>query len=89
MPVEPPIEIPRSLPEAYGLLAGSSLTPIAGGTDLMVRITGEIGPPPDHIIDLGHLEADRFPSAQGVAGLGRHHGAALHFDEAVASLDQP
>ena len=44
MPVEPPIETPRSLADAYAALAGSTaddqLTPIAGGTDVMVRITG-------------------------------------------------
>jgi CO/xanthine dehydrogenase FAD-binding subunit len=55
VPVEPPIEVPRSLPEAYGLLAAASRTPIAGGTDLMVRITGEIGSPPERIIDLSRL----------------------------------
>ena len=46
MPVEPPIEVPASLAEAFAILAGSTadtpITPIAGGTDLMVRITGEI-----------------------------------------------
>jgi CO/xanthine dehydrogenase FAD-binding subunit len=60
MPVEPPIETPRSLDEAFGALSGSSLespiTPIAGGTDVMVRITGEIGEPPARMIDLWRLE---------------------------------
>jgi carbon-monoxide dehydrogenase medium subunit len=56
MPVEPPIEVPRSLSEAYGLLAAAARTPIAGGTDLMVRITGEIGPPPAQVLDLSRLE---------------------------------
>ena len=46
MPDEPPIETPSRLAEAYALLARERLTPIAGGTDIMVRITGEIGPPP-------------------------------------------
>jgi carbon-monoxide dehydrogenase medium subunit len=55
VPVEPPIEMPRSLPEAYELLTGAPLTPIAGGTDLMVRITGEIGSPPERILDLSRL----------------------------------
>ncbi len=55
MPVEPPIETPRSLGEAYALLAALPRTPIAGGTDLMVRITGEIGSPPDQVLDLSRL----------------------------------
>ncbi len=59
MPVEPPIETPASLPDAYRLLAGSTadapLTPIAGGTDIMVRITGEIGEPPARMIDLSRV----------------------------------
>ncbi|MEA2519392.1 MAG: xanthine dehydrogenase small subunit [Chloroflexota bacterium] len=59
MPVEPPIATPASLAEAYALLAGSTaddrITPIAGGTDVMVRITGEIGEPPGRMIDLSRL----------------------------------
>ncbi|TMF38382.1 MAG: carbon monoxide dehydrogenase [Chloroflexi bacterium] len=58
-PVEPPIETPASLPEAYAVLADSSaedpVTPIAGGTDVMVRITGEIGEPPRRMVDLSRL----------------------------------
>ena len=56
MPVEPPIESPRSITDAFALLAGSTaddqLTPLAGGTDVMVRITGEIGEPPARLLDL-------------------------------------
>jgi CO/xanthine dehydrogenase FAD-binding subunit len=59
MPVEPPIETPASLADAYAVLAGSTadtpITPIAGGTDVMVRITGEIGEPPDRMLDLSRL----------------------------------
>ena len=59
MPVEPPIERPTSLADAYAILAGSTaddqITPIAGGTDVMVRITGEIGEPPRRMIDLSRL----------------------------------
>jgi CO/xanthine dehydrogenase FAD-binding subunit len=47
------------LPEAYALLAGGDWTPIAGGTDLMVRITGEMGEPPDRLLDLWRLDAMR------------------------------
>ena len=56
MPVEPPVESPRELAEAFRLMALSPRTPIAGGTDLMVRITGEIGSPPDQVLDLSRLE---------------------------------
>jgi CO/xanthine dehydrogenase FAD-binding subunit len=71
MPVEPPIETPRSLADAYALLRGSSpddqLTPIAGGTDVMVRITGEIGEPPARLLDLCRLDELRGIQADGDA----------------------
>ena len=71
MPVEPPIEVPHNLPEAYGLLAAATRTPIAGGTDLMVRITGEIGSPPERIIDLSRLRDLKGIRVQdGVLSLG-------------------
>ena len=59
MPAEPPIETPVTLADAYAVLAGASvdapITPIAGGTDVMVRITGEIGAPPARMVDLSRL----------------------------------
>ena len=55
MPVEPPIAVPSRLSEAYALLASLPYVPIAGGTDLMVRITGEIGEPPANLLDLSRL----------------------------------
>ena len=71
MPVEPPIETPRSLAEAFAILAGSSkedqITPIAGGTDVMVRITGEIGEPPGRMLDLWRLDELRGISSDGAA----------------------
>jgi len=71
MPVEPPIETPRSLVDAYAVLAGSTadaqITPIAGGTDVMVRITGEIGEPPERMVDLSRLEELRGISVDGGA----------------------
>lgn len=71
MPVEPPIETPASLADAFAILAGSSpdapITPIAGGTDVMVRITGEIGAPPVRMIDLSRLAELR--------GIAVDHGA--------------
>jgi CO/xanthine dehydrogenase FAD-binding subunit len=57
MPAEPPVESPRSLSDAYALLAGGPWTPIAGGTDLMVRITGELGPIAGRILDVSRLDA--------------------------------
>ncbi|MEW5992040.1 MAG: FAD binding domain-containing protein [Chloroflexota bacterium] len=57
MPAEPPVETPVRLADAYALLAGGPATPIAGGTDIMVRITGELGPLPERMLDLSRLEA--------------------------------
>ena len=56
MPVEPPIETPRSLDEALSLIATGPHRPIAGGTDVMVQITGELAPPPDRMVDLWRLD---------------------------------
>jgi CO/xanthine dehydrogenase FAD-binding subunit len=71
VPVEPPVETPRSLAEAFAALSGSSaddpLTPIAGGTDVMVRITGEIGEPPARMLDLWRLDELRGISSDGGA----------------------
>jgi CO/xanthine dehydrogenase FAD-binding subunit len=55
-PVEPPIEVPRSLDEAFRVLASAPHRPVAGGTDVLVQITGELGPPPDRVIDLWRLD---------------------------------
>jgi len=71
VPVEPPIETPRTLAEAFAALSGSSaddlLTPIAGGTDVMVRITGEIGESPARMLDLWRLDELRGISSDGGA----------------------
>ena len=56
MPVEPPIETPRSLDEALAIVASADHRPIAGGTDVMVQLTGELAPPPDRMIDLWRLD---------------------------------
>lgn len=56
MPAEPPIESPRTLFEAYDRLAAGPTRPIAGGTDIMVAITGELGPIPERMLDLSRLE---------------------------------
>lgn len=56
MPVEPPVESPRTLGEAYTLLAADAYRPVAGGTDLLVQITGELGEPPARVLDIWHLD---------------------------------
>lgn len=57
--VEPPSESPTDLEAAYALLAdadGSPWRPLAGGTDLMVQLTGEIGEPPGRVLDIWGLD---------------------------------
>jgi CO/xanthine dehydrogenase FAD-binding subunit len=65
--VEPPIVTPRTLTEAYGFLAAGPHRPIAGGTDVMVQITGELGQAPDRMIDLWRLNELRGIAADGRA----------------------
>ena len=59
MPAEPPIDTPRHLFEAYERLAAGPTRPIAGGTDVMVAITGELGPVPERMLDLSRIDALR------------------------------
>ena len=57
--VEPPSESPTRLDAAYALLAdasGAPWRPLAGGTDLMVLMTGEIGEPPERVLDIWALD---------------------------------
>lgn len=56
MPVEPPVVSVQSLDEAYAALAESPHQPVAGGTDLLVQITGEVGEPPDRVLDIWALD---------------------------------
>jgi xanthine dehydrogenase small subunit len=56
MPPEPPVISPGSLDDAYRALADEPHRPVAGGTDLLVQITGEIGEPPDRVLDLWGLD---------------------------------
>jgi CO/xanthine dehydrogenase FAD-binding subunit len=56
MPPEPPVESPRTLRGAYELMAAQDYRPIAGGTDLMVQLTGELGEPPARVLDLWGLD---------------------------------
>jgi carbon-monoxide dehydrogenase medium subunit len=57
--VEPPSESPTRLEAAYALLAdadGPPWRPVAGGTDLIVQTTGEIGEPPERVLDIWALD---------------------------------
>jgi xanthine dehydrogenase small subunit len=56
MPVEPPVVSARSLSEAYELLTAATHQPVAGGTDLLVQITGELGELPERVLDIWGLE---------------------------------
>jgi CO/xanthine dehydrogenase FAD-binding subunit len=56
MPIEPPVASPRSLAEAYALLAEAPHRPVAGGTDLLVQLTGELGDAPERVLDIWHLD---------------------------------
>ncbi|MBI2780277.1 MAG: xanthine dehydrogenase family protein subunit M [Chloroflexi bacterium] len=59
MPAEPQIDVPRHLFEAYERLAAGPTRPIAGGTDVMVAITGELAPIPERMLDLSRIDALR------------------------------
>jgi CO/xanthine dehydrogenase FAD-binding subunit len=69
MPAEPPVESPESLPDAYRLLNddGPAWQPVAGGTDLLVEITGEIGTPPNRVLNIWRLEELRGIALDGDA----------------------
>lgn len=68
--VEPPSASPTTLDEAYALLSeadGGPWRPLAGGTDLMVTMTGEIGEPPGRILDIWSLDELRGISVEADA----------------------
>jgi CO/xanthine dehydrogenase FAD-binding subunit len=68
--VEPPSESPTRLEAALALLADTDPAPwrpLAGGTDLMVQVTGEIGEPPERVLDIWALDELR--------GIGVEEGA--------------
>jgi xanthine dehydrogenase small subunit len=60
MPIEPPVDSPPSLEEAFRILATAEsdwpIRPLAGATDLLVQITGELGKPPARLLDLWRLD---------------------------------
>lgn len=63
MRVEPPIASPTSLAEAFDLLAsGADWRPVAGGTDLLVQLTGDLAPPPERVLDIW-----RLPELRGIS----------------------
>src|SRR3954454_3703694 len=59
MPAEPAIETPGNLFGGDERVAAGPTRPIAGGTDLMVAITGELGPIPERMLDLSRIDALR------------------------------
>ena len=69
MPIEPPVTSPRDLPAAFAALAAGSpdipVRPIAGGTDLMVALTGELGDPPERVLDLWAIDDLRGIAIEG------------------------
>ena len=69
MSIEPPVSSPRDLAAAYAALtAGTAdmpVKPIAGGTDLMVSLSGELAPPPESVVDLWAIEALRGIAIDG------------------------
>src|SRR3972149_150405 len=57
MPAEPPGATPLTPPGACAPRAGSDgWQPVAGGTDLMVQIAGELSDPPERVLDLWRLD---------------------------------
>jgi xanthine dehydrogenase small subunit len=67
VPFEPPVESPTQLQDALGILASAGGRPIAGGTDVMPQITGELGPAPERMLDLWHIQELRGIGASGGA----------------------
>jgi len=67
MPAEPPVESPTTLVDAYRLLMepGPAWRPVAGGTDLLVQITGDLGPPPDRVLNIWGLDEMRGITLDG------------------------
>jgi xanthine dehydrogenase small subunit len=63
--IEPPVTSPTSLADAYAMLTEAPARPIAGGTDLMVALTGELGDPPERVLDLWRLEELRGIAVDG------------------------
>ena len=84
MPPEPPVVSPGSLSEALQIIASLPHRPVAGGTDLLVQITGELGDPPERVIDLWALDELRGISVKENALV---IGALTTYTEIRRSLD--
>ncbi len=56
MAVEPHLEVVRTLDDAYALMGTAPHRPVAGGTDLLVQVTGELGPPPERVLDIWRVD---------------------------------
>jgi len=66
MRVEPRVTSPTTLAEAYQLLAGGDgWRPVAGGTDLLVQLTGDLAPPPERVLDIWRLDELRGIKVEG------------------------
>ncbi len=69
MSIEPPVTSPRDLEGAYAALSSGSaenpVRPVAGGTDLMVALTGELGPRPANVVDIWAIDALRGIAIDG------------------------
>ena len=88
MPVEPPVDEPAlDLADAYAVLAEAPTRPIAGGTDLMVALTGELGEPPARILDLWRLDELRGIAVDGDARRPRR-ADDLHRDPPLGALSR-
>lgn len=73
MSIEPSVVSPRDLADAYAAMAAGPdgtpgvARPVAGGTDLMVALAGELGEPPARVVDLWGIEALRGIAVEGDA----------------------
>ncbi len=65
--IEPPLVAPTRLADAYALLAEATHRPIAGGTDVLVQLTGGLGPRPERLLDLWRLDELRGIALDGDA----------------------
>ena len=69
--VEPPIESPASLEAALALLADPGdgtdqpFRPIAGATDVLVQMAGDLGPQPARLLDIWRLDELRGITSSG------------------------
>ena len=54
--VEPPLEVARTLDEAFSIMGAAPHRPVAGGTDLLVQITGDLAPPPERVVDIWRVD---------------------------------